>query len=1262
MKRFFKVFLSVALVAALTLPILPTIHATDAAIWVEYYNGKFAGFVKGQNEAKIDNLFSATNQPAGMSSHENFSVKYFGCITAPESGEYVIRGNFDDGAKLIVDNKLLINDVGPHFPLVSTAKIVLTAGKQYSFSLEYYNGALAGTAILSWTKPNGTTEVIPASQYSTPKKARTDIKVSGTQLSVSANLHSNDLKNASLVTEKYSAANKLIEKKTKAYTGNTLKWESDKMDYSTGHKYKAYVTDNKNNVISDVATKTHGVNTELTIDKDDANGKITPFMSGACIEDVNHELYGGIWSQLIFGESFAEPANASIDGFQSAGGSWGSSVEGGDTVVTVSNQNDGPKLMLDNSTMTTGEVSADVWFNGDGPAGFIVKTTDASPGADNFNGYEIGIKQDKLALGRHQKNYTDLGEYDCDAASGTWVNIRVVMQATSFTVYVNDTEITTYNSDTAPFQTGAVGLRAWRCDAKYKNIQLKVNNGSVTNVPISTDSDQISGMWRKTEKGSAVGSAGIATNAPYKGLQSQSITFSSGTGSIGVNNMSLNRKGMNFEANKEYQGYFYARSSTPATAYVVAEKADGSVSYAETSVNVSGTEFTKYSFTLTPDQKDSAGRLSIELRSAGTIDLGYVYFEPGEWGRFEGLPVRKDVADRLVEQGLTFLRFGGCMANAEDYKWKSMLGAPETRPTYNGWWYPQSSFGFGIIEFLDLCEKLGIDAVPDFNGYETAEDMADFIDFATGTDTTNVWVQKRIEMGHPEPYDLPYLQYGNEERVNDDYATRFNQVAEKIWEKAPNVILVVGDFAYEKVITDPYNFSGAHSGITTLAPHKKIMDFAVSKNKPVWFDVHVWTDRVSDAVPYFDTLESLYVALKSISPNANVKLPIFELNANTHTVARALANAYSVSESQRLSDIIPMVASANCLQVDGHNDNSWDQGLVFMNNDSTWFQPPAYITQMVTNAHNETRLDVAADQHSDKLNVNATKNDDGNSLAISLVNQNTSGHTVKINLPKFTGNINNAKITTLSGNLGDRNTATNPERIKPTTTETANAVIDNSMTITLKANSYTTIIVTKLSEYVEPKSGWVNENGKSYYYVNGELMRNQWVNDNRTDSNGAMITDSRIVVVSGKSYILISGKRQNGTKFVSSNKNSYYIKNGVILKGKSNTRVKLKKKYYIINKNGVRVTGTKFVKVGKKNYYIKKGIIVTGKKNKMLVVKKARYVLNKSGQRLQGNKIIKIAKRQYFVNKKGVVATKKKVIYKKKTYYANAKGVLRTKK
>src|SRR5580658_9641249 len=34
---------------------------------------------------------------------------------------------------------------------------------------------------------------------------------------------------------------------------------------------------------------------------------VSRHLTGACIEDVNHEIYGGLYSQMIFGESFQEP-------------------------------------------------------------------------------------------------------------------------------------------------------------------------------------------------------------------------------------------------------------------------------------------------------------------------------------------------------------------------------------------------------------------------------------------------------------------------------------------------------------------------------------------------------------------------------------------------------------------------------------------------------------------------------------------------------------------------------------------------------------------------------------------------------------------------------------------------------------------------------------------------------------------------------------------------------------------------------------------
>ena len=46
----------------------------------------------------------------------------------------------------------------------------------------------------------------------------------------------------------------------------------------------------------------------IDVRADQVLGPVSRYLTGACIEDVNHEIYGGIYSQMIFGESFQEPA------------------------------------------------------------------------------------------------------------------------------------------------------------------------------------------------------------------------------------------------------------------------------------------------------------------------------------------------------------------------------------------------------------------------------------------------------------------------------------------------------------------------------------------------------------------------------------------------------------------------------------------------------------------------------------------------------------------------------------------------------------------------------------------------------------------------------------------------------------------------------------------------------------------------------------------------------------------------------------------
>ena len=58
---------------------------------------------------------------------DTFSVRWKGQIVAPETGEYTFNTRTDDGVRLFVDNKLIVDYWQDQAPLIQSGKIVLKA-------------------------------------------------------------------------------------------------------------------------------------------------------------------------------------------------------------------------------------------------------------------------------------------------------------------------------------------------------------------------------------------------------------------------------------------------------------------------------------------------------------------------------------------------------------------------------------------------------------------------------------------------------------------------------------------------------------------------------------------------------------------------------------------------------------------------------------------------------------------------------------------------------------------------------------------------------------------------------------------------------------------------------------------------------------------------------------------------------------------------------------------------------------------------------
>lgn len=799
-------------------------------------------------------------------------------------------------------------------------------------------------------------------------------------------------------------------------------------------------------------SKAADVNIDLRADK--VIGPVSGYLTGACLEDVNHEVYGGIYSQMIFGESFQEPARSGgFREFTVPDGDWKAAAAGVEVSAAP-----GPKLVANDVSFASGEASVEIFFAEQraGNAGLIVKINRARAGADNFIGYEISLEpRGLLVLGRHRNNWEPIRSVPCKTPLNQWIKLSVKTGEKTIEASVDGVPVLTYEDVEHPLPPGGVALRAWQRPAQFRNLQVSTGRQTRT---FSFDplhaglGGGISGAWAAIGTGSAAGSFGVVTDRPFLGAQSQRITFASGQGEIGIENRGLNRWGMSFVGDKRYDGYVWLKCEQATPVFVAEEGADGSKTYAEARIEAKAGDWQRYDFKLTPTTTDGNGRFSMKLKAPGSIVVGHAFLQPGKWGRFKGLPVRKDVAEDLIAGGFTVLRYGGSMINDPEYRWKKMIGPRDRRPPYKGTWYPYSSNGFGIIDFLNFSEAAGFFAIPDLDNNETPQDIADFIEYVNGP-ADSPWGRRRAEDGHPQPYKLKYVELGNEEAVDETYWQKFKLLAEAIWSKDPSVTPVVGDFAYAKHIADPYHFTGAPR-ITSLAAHKKILDFATSQKKAVWFDVHVWNDKPSDPAPQIDVLGEFIDWLGKISPGADYKVCVFEENANNHLFRRALAHARTIDGLMRLGDHVPIVCAANCLQCDGQNDNGWDQGLLFLSPSQVWPQPSYYVTQMISKNALPLRVEMTIRGSADALDGVARRSADGRSLSLQLTNVSDRSQPAQLHLSGFTLS-GPAEVTEISGELDQQNDAANPRRVAPHERTWAGDFRNGAAAYTFPAHSFT---------------------------------------------------------------------------------------------------------------------------------------------------------------------------------------------------------------
>jgi alpha-L-arabinofuranosidase len=289
--------------------------------------------------------------------------------------------------------------------------------------------------------------------------------------------------------------------------------------------------------------------------------------------------------------------------------------------------------------------------------------------------------------------------------------------------------------------------------------------------------------------------------------------------------------GMGVKGGEEYRFSVWARVPDGGTAKLWIDLVDNATmgddqKLGNTSVEVSGKEWKKYTAIVKPNRTFAKAHLRVWGDSKVTTDVEHVSLFPVDTYKRHENGMRKDLAESLEQLHPGVFRFpGGCIVEGTDlatrYQWKNSVGPVENRPlNENRWHYTFThryfpdyfqSYGLGFFEYFQLSEEIGAEPLPvvsvglscEFqNGSNRSaahvpvdqlqpyiDDVLDLIEFANGDPAKNIWAKLRADMGHPEPFNLKYVGIGNEQ-WGEIYPENLKPFVEQVRKKYPNIKIV----------------------------------------------------------------------------------------------------------------------------------------------------------------------------------------------------------------------------------------------------------------------------------------------------------------------------------------------------------------------------------------------------------------------------------------------------------------------------------------
>lgn len=342
---------------------------------------------------------------------------------------------------------------------------------------------------------------------------------------------------------------------------------------------------------------------------------------------------------------------------------------------------------------------------------------------------------------------------------------------------------------------------------------------------------------------------------------------------ISENNLDFNgiSQELLLDTEVDYKFYFYAKGELNNKVKIEFETPEKIIAYTH-EFTIQSQEWTKYELDI-PKFTDCKHIFKIGLLNEGNVSIDELSLMPNN----NLLGVRKEFVELFKEMKMSILRYpgGSFIEYGGNSDWFNKLGHIDQRfsPVYGDLGSFQR-MDFGLYEYLVFCEEMNIEPYYVFSYFKAdVEDYLKIIEFCNGSADTE-YGSLRAEMGHPEPFNVKYFEYGNEIwEERDEYAQNYRRVYIALKEKHPEIRLIAAGLHWllDDYIAAQIDIIGRHIDNYGWHPTRPILN---KDTYPLEISNLLYTTSANYQGK--QEVERFYKLIKEKSGNNNVKISFSE--------------------------------------------------------------------------------------------------------------------------------------------------------------------------------------------------------------------------------------------------------------------------------------------------------------------------------------------------------------------------------------------------